>query len=224
MPVGVIVDALSILLGGIVGAALANFISDELKDNLPSVFGVGAILIAITLLVEVHSITVAIICLIVGAIIGELINMDGNVRRIIHRFLPNHQREENRIEILITLVVLFCFSGTGIFGAINEGFTGDSSILVAKSVLDFFTAVIFGATVGYSVAVLAIPQFILNGFLFIVAGLIVPHVNMLYLGDFKAVGGMVALAAAFKLLNVGNLKVVNLVPSIILVVLFCIVA
>lgn len=63
---------------------------------------------------------------------------------------------ESFIQNYVAIIVLFCASGTGIFGAMNEGMTGDPSILIAKSFLDFFTAMIFACSLGIAVSVISI--------------------------------------------------------------------
>ncbi len=67
---------------------------------------------------------------------------------------PGHRRGaiESFIQNYVAIIVLFCASGTGIFGAMNEGMTGDPSILIAKSFLDFFTAMIFACSLGIAVS------------------------------------------------------------------------
>ncbi len=56
---------------------------------------------------------------------------------------------ESYIQSYVAIIVLFCASGTGVFGAMREGMTGDASILIAKAFLDFFTATIFACTLGH---------------------------------------------------------------------------
>ena len=62
--------------------------------------------------------------------------------------------------------------GTGIYGSLESGMTGDASILISKSILDFFTAMIFSCSLGYIVSMIAIPQFIVFFLLFVSAGFI----------------------------------------------------
>jgi uncharacterized membrane protein YqgA involved in biofilm formation len=72
--------------------------------------------------------------------------MEDRLKKQVHRLVEKTKdRDPERTETLIVVILLFCFSGMGIFGALNEGFTGDPSVLITKSILDFFTAVIFGA-------------------------------------------------------------------------------
>lgn len=91
---------------------------------------------------------------------------------------------------LLTVIVLFCASGTGIYGSLESGMTGDASILISKSILDFFTAMIFSCSLGYIVSMIAIPQFIVFFLLFVSAGFILPLTTKAMIGDFKACGGL----------------------------------
>ena len=70
---------------------------------------------------------------------------------------------------LVTSIVLFCASGTVIYGSLTAGMTGDNSILFSKAILDLFTAAIFACNLGYVVSLVAIPQFIVLFLLFILA-------------------------------------------------------
>ena len=75
--------------------------------------------------------------------------------------------EEEFLTQLVTIIVLFCASGTGIYGSLTAGMTGDNSILISKSILDFFTAAIFACNLGYVVSIISIPQFLIFFVLFI---------------------------------------------------------
>lgn len=92
----------------------------------------------------------------------------------------------------MTIIVLFCASGTGIYGAIVSGMEGDHSILLAKSILDLFTALIFACTLGMVVSIVAIPQIIIFLFLFFIAGIIFPMTTPEMINDFKACGGFLS--------------------------------
>lgn len=221
MPVGVLVNSFVVLLGGICGAGLGKKLPSNIKEQLPSVFGLSAIAISITLIPKLNSLTPVILALIVGTIMGELLNLEQNLKRGVERLVhKTGGADSQKVEVLIIVIVLFCFSGTGIFGALNEGFTGDSTILIAKSVMDFFTALIFGATAGYLVALIAIPQCMIMLSLFFSAELVVPLLTATMLGDFKACGGVITLAAGLKVANIKHMRVINMLPALLLVLLF----
>lgn len=91
------------------------------------------------------------------------------MQKPISKLFPNENltmSHEEFINTLVTVIVLFCASGTGIYGSLDAGMTGDSTILISKSILDFFTAAIFACNLGYVVSVIAIPQFLIFYVLF----------------------------------------------------------
>lgn len=107
--------------------------------------------------------------------------------------------DDEQMDVLISMIILFCFSGTGVFGAMNSAMTGDHSILYAKAVMDFFTAIIFGTTAGYLVGFIAVPQFAVGILLFGGASYILPLVTDTMLANFKACGGIITLAVGLKI-------------------------
>ena len=93
------------------------------------------------------------------------------------KLFPNKNKSMSREEymsMLVTIIVLFCASGTGIYGALDSGMSGDHTILISKSILDFFTAMIFGGTLGMVIAAVAIPQCVIFLIIFAAAKFIFP--------------------------------------------------
>ena len=114
----------------------------------------------------------------------------------------------------------FCCGGTGWYGALNEGLTGDGSILITKSILDFVTACIFGSILGKIVPMLCIPQAIIYGALFLGSGAVQSFITPDIIADFSATGGIITLCAGLSLAGIKkDLKVLNLLPALILIFL-----
>ena len=129
----------------------------------------------------------------------------------------NRLSHEEFLSKFVAIMILFSFSGTGIFGAINEGMTGDISILIVKSFLDFFTAIIFATSLGYAVASIFIPQTLLQLLLAYSAVSIIPFVSPEMRADFAAVGGVLMIAAGFRICNIQLFRVANMLPALLLV-------
>ncbi len=219
MSLGVIVNSIVVLVGGFIGAFFGHKLPKNILYELPAIFGLSAVAMGVTLIVRLQNLTPVILAIILGTIIGEILQLDYRLSNLIGNVVKKIDKgHDEYTDTLVTIIILFCFSGTGIFGVLIEGFTGDSSIMITKSVLDFFTAIIFGATTGYLVALISIPQFIINILLYLSAGIIVPILNDGVLLDFKACGGIVTLAVGFKLANMRNFKPLNILPSIVLVI------
>ena len=117
----------------------------------------------------------------------------------------------------VAIVVLFCASGTGVFGSMHEGMTGDPSILYIKTILDFFTAGIFAITLGYAVSAIAVPQLAIQLSLFFLATLIVPLTTPEMRADFAAAGGLIMLATGFRITGMKSFPVANMLPSLLLI-------
>lgn len=220
MPIGILVNVASVLMGGILGSAAGAYIPARFNKALTSIFGLSAILIGISMIGQMDSLSAVILSLILGGLVGEAAQLERSVNRgitVLARRLPGSSLSDEQRENIISMIVLFCFSGTGWFGSMNAGITGDHSIMFAKSIMDFFTAAIFGAASGYLVGLIAIPQCAVFLALFYMSKSLMPLMTAGMIGDFKAVGGIITLALGLKLSGIRHYDAINLLPAIILV-------
>ncbi|MFR3730426.1 DUF554 domain-containing protein [Lacrimispora sp.] len=219
MPLGVIINSIAVFTGGILGAFLKNHFPKKLSESLPNIFGLSAIAMGIYLIIRLESLSAVVLAVIVGTVLGEMVSLEENLLAGLKKLEDKFpvRLDEEQMDIIISLIILFCFSGTGIFGAMNSAMTGDQSILYAKSVMDFFTAVIFGTTAGFLVGFIAIPQFVVGILLFCGASYILPYVSDLMLANFRACGGIITLAVGLKIANIKKIRVLNILPALILV-------
>jgi len=118
---------------------------------------------------------------------------------------------------MVTTIVLFCASGTGIYGSIVSGMMGDHSILIAKSILDLFTSMIFACTLGATVAAVAVPQFLIFMLLFACARLIYPLTTPVMIDDFKACGGFILIATGLRIAKIKDFPIADMIPAMALV-------
>lgn len=226
MPIGVIINCLSVAAGGLFGSAAGSKMSDSFKASLNMIFGLASISMGISSLVLMKNMPACIFSLIIGTAIGlaihfgELVNRMGMViKNIAFRVLPKPAGGMSDVEYdaeLLTIVVLFCASGTGIYGSLVAGMSGDHSILISKSVLDLFTAAIFACTLGYAVPFIALPQFVIFFILFLLGGLIYPYTTPEMIDDFKAVGGMVLVGNGFRMLKLKAFPVADMIIAMVL--------
>ena len=220
MPIGILVNVASVFLGGILGAVMGKYIPDRINKALTSIFGLSAMLIGISMIGQMNSLSAVILSLILGGLIGEVVKLESSVNRgitVLAGHLPGSSLSGEQRDNIISMIVLFCFSGTGWFGSMNAGITGDHSIMFAKSIMDFFTALIFGATSGSMVGLIAIPQCAVFLALFYMSKSLMPLMTTGMIGDFKAVGGVITLALGLKLSKIKHYDAINLLPAIILV-------
>lgn len=230
MPVGIIVNALAIVIGGMIGTFAGNKLSPEFKEEINRIFGICSMGMGISALALMENMPAVIFAVIIGTSVGLMMHLGekiniagGRMQRVVSKFVKNNNAEISEAEFmstLVTLIVLFCASGTGIYGSIISGMTGDHSIMIAKSILDLFTALIFACTLGAVVAVIALPQFLVFFLLFLCAGLIFPLTTPAMINDFKACGGFIMLATGFRIIKVQMFPTADMIPSMILVMPF----
>lgn len=222
--IGPFVNAAAVFVGGVVGAALGNGIPERLRTGLPLTFGLASMGMGVVMLARVAHLPTMVLALLVGAIIGELLYVEHYVsrageavNRFIGRFAPQPKglSAEEFNNKFVAILVLFCASGTGIFGAMNEGITGDPSILLAKSSLDLVTSAIFATALGFAVATIFIPQLVILLALAYGAVFIVPLTTPEMNADFSAVGGALMLATGLRICEIKSFAIANLLPALV---------
>ena len=221
MPIGVICNVLAVALGGVIGAVGGKRLSEEFKQKLNLIFGICSMGIGISSIVLMQNLPAVIFSVIIGTLIGILLDIDGHIRGGTGKALKAmHLSVGENGNLMVTAMVLFCASGTGIYGSLTSGMTGDHSILIAKSVLDFFTAMIFACQLKRSTMLIAVPQAVIILTLFLLARVIVPLTTDPMIADFKAAGGVVLLATGFTIMKVKEIPVADMIPAMVLAMPF----
>ena len=226
MPVGIIVNALAVFIGGMIGAFAGKGLSGRFKENLNMVFGCCSIAMGVSSISLMENMPAVVFATIIGTCIGLAVRLNerivraaGAMQRLVSRFVKgggSGLSEQEFNSLLITVIVLFCASGTGIYGSIVSGMNGDHSILISKAVLDGPTALIFACSLGVIAAFVAVPQFIVFFLLFLLARVIYPLTTPVMINDFKAVGGIIMIASGLRILKLRECPTADMIPAMIL--------
>lgn len=225
-PVGPWVNAAAIVAGAVLGAYFGHRVPARIRDSLTPLFGLLCFGLGIIATQKAHFYAAVGIAAIIGLIIGEYYQLESHINRGaqgLRRFMEKRfppaagLSHEAFLDKFIAVFILFTASGTGIFGAMHEGMTGDASILYIKTILDFFTAGIFAMSLGYVVASIAIAQTLLQVLLFLLAAWIVPLTTDTMRHDFAAAGGLLMLATGLRIMGIKSFAVANMLPSLVLI-------
>ena len=227
MPTGILCNVASVVAGGFVGSIIGEKLSDQLKQTMTTVFGVCAMAMGISTIPGMRNMPAVIFSVVFGTSLGlaihfgNLVNTGGRaMQKVIGKFIKNPSNgmsDKEFTDELVTVIVLFCASGTGIYGTIVSGMNGDHSILISKSILDLPTAMIFACSLGVVVAFIAVPQLVIFMLLFMLAGVIYPMTSPSMINDFKACGGVLLLATGFRMIKVKMFPVADMIPAMVLV-------
>lgn len=219
MPIGIIVDVLSVVLGGLVGSVVGGKLSEQVKEMMNTIFGLCALCMGISAVALMRNMPVVVFSVILGTLIGLALKIGKRLEtlsvRVLDRVMGDSDQETR--DLMVTAVVLFCASGTGIYGALDAGMTGSQSVLIAKAVLDFFTALIFACRLGRATALIGVPQFAVLMALFALAKVIVPLTTDVMIADFKACGGFILVATGLRMMKVKPFPVADMIPAMVLV-------
>ncbi|WP_346206865.1 DUF554 domain-containing protein [Caldifermentibacillus hisashii] len=224
LPIGPSINMLAILIGGFLGAFFQKKIPDRLTKAMPLTFGVAAMTMGVNSIIQIDSLPPVILSLLIGSALGELIRLEKGIEWFAKKVKTPVERlimRGNRINVndefmqnFVALFVLFSFSGTGVFGSLNEGMTGVPSLLISKAFLDLFTAAIFAKSLGYMVMTIAFPQIIVMLSLYYSASFILPFIEPFMLNNFSAVGGVIMLATGFRIAGIKNFPIGNMLPAL----------
>ena len=222
MPIGIIINVIAVFIGTIIGGTLKKYIPEHLKYELPKIFGICAFTIGVNSVIQVKTLPMVIMSIVLGFVIGELLHVDLIVKDIFSSVLKKlpfkiEGNYDEYMETYLLVVLMFSMSGMGLFGALTEGISGDPSVLISKSVLDVFTAILFGATLGYAQSLICVPQFLILITCFSLAKIILPFVNETMIIDFKACGGLITMITGLSVSKIMKVKAINLVPALIIV-------
>jgi uncharacterized membrane protein YqgA involved in biofilm formation len=229
MLIGPYVNGSVVTIGGVVGAFLGSKLPERLRNALPQTFGLASMGLGAMLIVKVKYMPAVVLAMVLGAVIGEMLGVErglgkmaGATRGFIDKIIPPREglSHEEFMDKFVAILVLFCASGTGIFGAMHEGMTGDPSILYIKTILDLFTSAIFATSLGYAVATIAVPQIMIQLGLAMLATLIMPLTTANMMADFSAAGGLIMLATGLRICGIKMFPVANMLPALLLVMPF----
>ena len=227
MPVGIIVNSLAIVFGGLIGVAFADKVPNRIKTELTQIFGVCALCMGIGSVILMKNMPAVVFSVVVGTAIGLVLNLGGWInkgaalmQRPVAKLFKNQNSSMPEAEykaMLVTIIVLFCTSGTGIYGSLDSGISGDHTILISKSILDLFTALIFACSLGMVVPFIAVPQCIIFLLIFALARFIYPLTTPEMIADFKACGGFLLVATGLRIAGIKAFPTADMIPAMILV-------
>lgn len=221
--IGTIVNSAAIIAGCLIGLILKGRFPNRLRVILFQGIGLTTLMIGVQMAIQGTKVLPIILSLIVGGIIGETIDIEKKLDQLgnrIKRMFSNQQGKENFTEGFIAASLLFCVGSMAVMGAIEEGINGNPGILLAKSALDGVSSIIFAASLGIGVLFSAIPVFVYQGTITQIAHLIKNYITGDMINEMTAVGGILIIGLSLGILEIKKLKVANMLPSLIVILIF----
>ena len=235
---GTVLNILTIVIGGALGVFIGAKISERLRNLVTDVLGCVTIISAADALsaywdVELQEsmpkgwvILVVIFSLLIGALIGSALAIEDRLESIGNKLKSRFSKNgsSNFVEGFVSASLIFAIGPLAILGSISDGMGTGIDQLVLKSTLDGFAALAFAASLGWGVALSALPVGIYQ-FAWTAVGLFLGAILTNYqVAAMTAVGGILLVGISLRLLRIKQIAVGNLLPALAMAPLFALAA
>ncbi len=221
MPIGSMVNAITVIVGSIVGMLIRRALPERIKGIIFQAVGLSTLVLAMQMSLQAGGdFLIMIFSLILGGILGEVLKLDMRLDAFGNALKSRTKIKNERFtEGLVTAFLIFCVGSMTFVGALNEGLNGDRTLIFSKAILDGFTSVVLASVYGVGVLFSALPLFVVQAGLTLLAS----QCRMLFpatlIVQLTAVGGVLILGIGLGLLEIKQIKTVNLLPSLLVVTL-----
>ena len=215
---GTLLNALTVLIGGLLGTALGDRLPERLRENVVRGVGLFTLAMGTKFAIDTSNLLYMLGSILLGGVIGSLWGVDRRLNDLgawLQRRFAARGGGGTVAEGFVTAAIVFCVGPLTFLGSIQNGLTGDASLLTIKSVLDGFTAIALAATLGWGV-LLTIPVILVyQGGLALGASVFSGLLSDLQLREMSAVGGLLIIGVGLKLLSIRDVKVADYLPAIL---------
>ncbi len=227
---GTIVNAIAIVVATMIGMVFKQGLPERLKKAIMFMMGLALASMSLGWFIrdflvfgpdgfETRYDLLIIISLVLGTIIGEILNIDGGLRK----FADGVEKKYNLPPVakgFISGTLIFCVGAMAILGSIQDGLTGDMTTLLFKSVLDFITAMMLASVFGIGVAFAAISVLVYQGLITIGAMLAGQFLTLEMITAIGMVGNIILVAMGINFMELKEVKVANMLPALIIPVVY----
>ena len=216
--IGTLLNTGAVAVGSLLGQAIGARFPPKIHETAMAGIGLMTLFFGIQSASRSHNALVVLAALLLGGIIGEVLDIDGAINRV-------GQAAERRLgragqgavsKAWVTASVLFCVGPMAVLGCFEDGTTGAYKILAVKSLLDGVTSVAFSATLGWGVLLSAGSVLLVQGLLTLGAGVLKPVLSPVMLAELTATGGVMLMGLALNLLGLTQIRVASFLPALVL--------
>jgi len=220
---GVIVNVITVILGGSIGLLAKKGIPDKLQKGIMCALGLCTLYIGISGALEGNNVLVLIFSMVVGTAVGTLIDIDAGLNWLGNWVERKFSKGEGTVSIaegFVTASLLFCVGAMTIVGSLQAGLVGDNSTLFTKSLLDFCSSMMLASSLGIGVILSCVVVFVLQGGLVLLSGVLEPLLSTDAITAMTVSGSLIIVGLGLNLLGITKIKVANQLPAILFAPIF----
>jgi len=220
---GTIANCIAIVVGAVCGSFLKKGLPEKWQETMMSGIALCIVIIGVQMALKTTNIVITIFSLVIGAILGEIIDIEEAMQRlginIGNMVAKNETGAASIAKGFVNSSILFCTGAMAIVGSIQDGLVAEHATLYAKATLDGLISLIMAANLGIGVALSAISVGIYQGTITILAGAIEGLMSTTILAELTAAGGIMIMAIGTNMLNMTKVRIGNLLPGMFVAVI-----
>lgn len=215
---GVIVNVITVILGSSIGLLFKKGIPERVTKAAMIGLGACTLYIGISGSLVGENTLILIVSVVLGAIVGTLLNIDGAINRLAGKVEEKFKKDGKGVSVaegLVSATLLFCVGSMTVTGSIQAGLTGDNSVLITKAMLDLVSSMMLASSLGIGVLLSAVAVFLIQGGLVLLAGLISPVMSVGAINEMTCAGSILIIMIGTNLMGITKIKVADFLPAIL---------
>lgn len=218
---------IAVILGTILGLMFGSRLPERVRDGVLAALGLFTLVLGIRMFLETSNALIVLAALLAGVILGEWLRIEDRIEALGNQLKNSFSRTfKNQdlsrfVEGFLAASILFCVGPMAILGSIQDGLTGDFSLLATKSVMDGFAALAFASIMGIGVAFSSLVILIFQGGLSLLAFQVQNLFTPEMIAEMSAAGGVILIGIAISnILNIRKIRTGSFLPALLLAPLF----
>lgn len=223
---GTFLDTSVIIGGGLIGLLIGKRFNKKLNQAAMTALALFVLILGIQMSFKSENLIIPLISLVVGSIVGELLNIERELNKFSKLLEKKFSRKGEASKFgkaFITCSLLYCVGPMIIVGSIQEGLSGDYSLLVTKAMMDGIATVLFSATMSIGAVFAAIPVFTIQMSLTLLANFLSFLLSDNVVAAITATGGVIIVGSALNLLEIKKIKLANMLPALLVAILLALI-
>ena len=215
---GVIVNVITVLLGSSIGLLFKKGRPERVTKAAMIGLGACTLYIGISGSLVGENTLILIVSVVLGAIVGTLMNIDGAINRLAGKVEEKFKKDGKGVSVaegLVSATLLFCVGSMTVTGSIQAGLTGDNSVLITKAMLDLVSSMMLASSLGIGVLLSSVAVFVIQGGLVLLAGLISPVMSAGAINEMTCAGSILIIMIGTNLMGITKIKVADFLPAIL---------
>ncbi len=221
---GVITNALTVILGALIGTIFKKYIPKNLGDILFKAIGLCVIYIGIDGALKGENTLILIISIVIGTLIGTLLKFEDRfcsfTENLEKKLVKNHDENKKSLASgFISASLLFCVGAMAVVGSLQAGISGDNTMLFTKSILDGISSIVFASTLGIGVFFSSIAVFLYQGTIALLANVVSPYLTTACINEMTSAGSILIMTIGLNMLGLTKIKIMDMLPAVFIPVI-----